>query len=134
MTLIAIDLWDKRCWIATEMQWIPFVHSIVARTNLINELKKLFKDKLVKKIIVWLPYDLYWINNKQLDKTNVFINKLKLIFPDKEIIWVDERFTSFEADNILKTLWEKNNEWKKDGISALLILETYINQTKKHSY
>ncbi len=131
MSLISIDLWNKRCWIAIELEWIPFVHSIVPRTSLINELKKIFKEKSITKIIVWLPYDLYWIKNAQLDKTRSFINKLKSIFPDKEIIWIDERFTSFEADNVLQSLWNKDNKWKKDAISALLILETYINQIKK---
>ncbi|PIE85571.1 Holliday junction resolvase RuvX [Candidatus Gracilibacteria bacterium] len=131
MSLISIDLGNKRCGIAIELEGIPFVHSIVPRTSLINELKKIFKEKSITKIIVGLPYDLYGIKNAQLDKTRSFINKLKSIFPDKEIIGIDERFTSFEADNVLQSLGNKDNKGKKDAISALLILETYINQIKK---
>jgi RNase H-fold protein (predicted Holliday junction resolvase) len=51
-----------------------------------------------------LPYDLYNIDHKQLDKTKKFIEKLKIIFPDLKIDSIDERFTSFEADSILRTM------------------------------
>jgi RNase H-fold protein (predicted Holliday junction resolvase) len=44
-----------------------------------------------------------------------------------EVESIDERYTSFEASNILEFLWEKNTYWKKDAISASLILETYLN-------
>lgn len=132
MWTIAIDLWDKRCWIAIEVEGISFSHSIVSRVSLVNELKKLFKNKVVGTIIVWLPYDLYWIEKKQLIKTKSFIWKLSNIFPDKKIIWIDERYTSFEAENILKALWENNFEWKKDDISAQLILETYLERAKNN--
>lgn len=130
MSFVAIDLWDKRCWIAIEIEGISFPHSIVNRVSLINELKKIIKNKLITEIVVWLPYDLYWKDNKQLDKTKKFIKKLETIFPDKKIVWVDERYTTFEADNILNLLWEKDTHWKKDAISAQLILETYLEQYK----
>lgn len=131
MSIIAIDLWNKRCWLAIEVENIAFPHSIVSRVSLVNELKKIFKNKNISTILVWLPYDLYWKNHKQLNKTKIFINKLKNIFIDKDIVWVDERYTTFEAENILHLLWEKNIEWKKDDISAQLILETYLNTSKK---
>jgi len=51
-----------------------------------------------------MPYDLYNIDTKQVDKTKKFIEKLKNIFPNIKIDSVDERFTSFEANNILKNM------------------------------
>ncbi|MDR1944624.1 MAG: Holliday junction resolvase RuvX [Candidatus Peribacteria bacterium] len=41
---------------------------------------------------------------KQLEKTKKFKEKLEKIFPAIKVESVDERYTSFEADNILKTL------------------------------
>jgi len=125
-----IDLWDKRCWIATYIEWIVFPKAIVLRPKLITELKKYIKDYNIEVIVVWLPYDLYWKNLKQLDKTKVFIWKLKKIFSKIKIEGIDERFTSFEADNILDNMWVKDKSWNKDDISAALILESYIKQNK----
>jgi RNase H-fold protein (predicted Holliday junction resolvase) len=47
---------------------------------------------------------LYNNNTKQLEKTKKFKEKLEKIFPTIEVKSVDERYTSFEANNILKTL------------------------------
>jgi RNase H-fold protein (predicted Holliday junction resolvase) len=44
---------------------------------------------------------LYNKDNRQLDRTKKFVEKLKNIFKDIKIETVDERFTSFEEDNIL---------------------------------
>jgi len=126
-----IDLWDKRCWIATCIEWIVFPKWIILRPKLITKLKKLVKEYNIEVIVVWLPYDLYWKNLRQLDKTNIFIWKLKEIFPSIKVEWVDERFTSFEADNILDSMWIKDKNWNKDDISAALILESYLKQINK---
>lgn len=125
-----IDLWDKRCWISIFIQWIVLPKWIVSRHLLIGEIKKLIKPYDITTIVVGLPYDLYGKNLRQLDKTNVFIEKLKSIFPDLKIEWMDERFTSFEADLILESMWVKDKDWKKDDISAVLILESYLKQNK----
>jgi len=128
MSIIAIDLWEKKVGIAIEINNIAIPKKIVSRINLIRELKSVFeKNPNYTKIIVWLPYDLYWIDNKQLNKTEKFIEKLKIIFPEKEIIWVDERFTTFEARTISKQI---KNKKEVDDISASLILNTYLELNK----
>ena len=123
-----IDLWDKKSWIAIFINWIVFPKWIIPRTKLITEIKKIIGEYEIKLIVVWLPYDLYGKNLKQLNKTKIFIEKLKNIFPNISIEGIDERFTSFEADNILDDMWIKNKKWNKDDISAVLILESYIKQ------
>ena len=125
-----IDLWDKRCWISIYLQWIVLPKWIVSRHLLIGEMKKLIKEYNVETIVVGLPYDLYGKNLRQLDKTNAFIEKLKSIFKDKKIEWIDERFTSFEADLVLDSMKIKDKAWKRDDISAVLILESYLKQKK----
>ncbi|MFA5917441.1 MAG: Holliday junction resolvase RuvX [Candidatus Gracilibacteria bacterium] len=126
MSLIAIDLGEKKVGIAIEINNIAFPKKIVSRIELVRELKKIFSEnESYDTIIVGLPYDLYGIDNKQLNKTTKFIEKLKLIFPLKKIIGIDERFTTFEAININKSF--KNNKKEVDDISASLILESYLN-------
>ena len=128
-----IDLWDKRCGIALELEWVVVPKAIVPRVELVQRIKKLLEEYSITRIIVWLPYDLYGKDKKQLNKTNLFIEKLKNIFPQVHIEWIDERFTSFEADNILQEMWGRNIWNKKDDLSAVLILVSYIRKKKKEN-
>jgi len=132
---IAIDYWDKRCWIALEVEKIAIPKEIVLKINIIEKLKEYFKKyDDIDTIIVWLPYDLYWKDLKQLNKTKEFLRELKNKFKDKyKIIGIDERFSSFEADQTLKKLWSKDNLAKKDAISASIILETYLSNKTKYA-
>lgn len=130
MTALWIDYWDKRCWVAVEVADFSMAKEICPRVKVIQVIKKYCREYNCDTIVVGLPYDLFWKNLKQLDKTKKFIENLKELFPDKKIIWVDERFTSFEADFVLREMWIYNTRNKKDDISAQIILETYLNQKK----
>ena len=130
MTALAIDLWDKRCGIALEVAWFSFAQEIVVRTKIIWCIKKYIKEYSCTTIIVGLPYDLLWKKLTQLNKTQKFIQKLKEIFPEKKVVWIDERFTSFEADIFLKESWIYNTRGQKDDISAQIILETYLSRNR----
>lgn len=125
-----IDLWDKKCWIAISVESIVIPKAIIPRVKLVDELKKYIKDYNIKVIVVWLPFDLYNKDKRQLEKTKKFIGKLKNIFPEILIEEIDERFSSFEAWEILKQIWREND--KKDDISAVLILESYLKKIWKN--
>ncbi len=128
MSYLGLDVWDKRVGIALCIEGISLPFSIVPRHKIVNEIKKIIFSKNIQTIVVGLPYDLYNVRKKQLEKTEKFIEKLRNIFPEKEIVWVDERYTSFEAENIQKELW-----WEEkyiDDKSAFLILEAYLNSRK----
>jgi RNase H-fold protein (predicted Holliday junction resolvase) len=73
---------------------------------------------------------LYGKNLIQLDKTKKFIERLKDIFVNMEVVWIDERFTSFEAESILKEVWIYSTRGKKDDISAQIILDSYLWRKK----
>ncbi len=130
MSTLAIDLWDKRCGIAIEIDGFSLAKDIVTRTSVVTKIKKYCLEYDCNTIVVGLPYDLYWKNLVQLDKTKKFISKLETIFPNKVIVWFDERFTTFAAENVLKEFGIKNTQWKKDDISAQIILENYLLRKK----
>jgi len=120
MQIIAIDLWDKRVWIATHEWSIAFPKEIVQRVELVKYLKQYFElHNDIGTILVGLPYDLYGTDTKQLDKTRSFMKKLSDIFPDKKIIGHDERFSSFEAQG-----WFDDH---RDDIAAQCILQSYLD-------
>lgn len=127
---LGLDLWDKRCGIAIFIEWIIIPKDIVPREKIIKILKKYIEEYKIETIVVWLPFDLYWKNLKQLEKTKKFIEKLKNIFPKIKIDEIDERYSTFEAENILNMIWEKEKYWKKDAISASIILESYLSREK----
>jgi len=54
MKFIAIDLWDKRVWIATSNENIAFPKAVVQRSDIIRYLKKFFRDNQdYNDIVVW---------------------------------------------------------------------------------
>ena len=119
MWYIWIDLWDRKVWLALAIEGICIPKSIVPRTQIITELKKLQKAYEVTTFVVGLPYDLYGVKIKQLEKTEKFIKKLISIFPDIEVVWFDERFSTFEAKRVSPNV-------EVDDISASIILEWYL--------
>lgn len=131
MTYIWLDVGDKLCWVAYTLEWVIFTHPSVPRVQIVSKLTQLVTEKNAHTIVVGLPYDLYGVEKKQLDKTQKFIEKLKNIFPNVKIVWEDERFTTFESYEILGQ-YEKKEKFKekKDSLSAFLILESYL---KRHS-
>jgi len=102
------------------------MYDIVARVKIIGEIKKIMQKNDVEEIVVWLPYDIYGKKTRQYIKTEKFIEKLNQIFKNIKIVWVDERYTTIDAERVLLEQWKKfQSEWK-DAISALFILESYV--------
>lgn len=128
MNLLSIDLGDKRCGIAYTIDGFVFPGKTFPRVEIIPQIKKIIIQKNISKIIVWMPYDLYGIENKQAEKTQKFLQKLKNIFPHQEILSQDERFSTFWAKDILRNMKIKDIDAHKDAYSAALILESYLEQ------
>ncbi len=131
MSILAIDYWDKRCWLAIEVENIAIPKEIVDRQKINTYISKYIKQYNINIIVVWLPYDLYWKDLKQLEKTKRFIRELKNKYKSVKIDSIDERYTTFEAERVLESIWIDEKKWKKDAISAALILESYINNIKR---
>ena len=129
---LSIDLGDKRCGIALYIEGVVIPKDIVKREKLIPVVKKYIKEYNIITIVVGLPYDLYGKNLRQLEKTEVFIQRTKELLPNIKIEWCDERFTSFEADQTLKDLGIFSTSWEKDDLAAASILESYIHLQKNN--
>ncbi len=122
MTVVAIDLWDKRVGIAIERENIAFPRDIIPRVEMISYLKKLVAEEEVSDIVVGLPYDLYGIDTKQLEKTQKTLTKLREIFPDITFHGHDERFSSFAAD-----AWSSEH---RDDVAAQHILQSFLHSNR----
>jgi RNase H-fold protein (predicted Holliday junction resolvase) len=124
MNILWIDWWTKYIWLAKK----DTKHNMIMPVWYINndawtmfELANIIEQYQIKKIVVWWP-------TKQKDiqeKIEKFINELSLIYPDIEIIKVDEDYTSVQA---WETKWDfTRSKWEDDTIAAMKILERYKN-------
>ena len=77
MTAVWIDYWDKRCWVAVEVAGFSMAKEICPRVKIMSVIRKYCREYNCDTIVIWLPYDLFWKNLVQLDKTKKFIKMLK---------------------------------------------------------
>ena len=84
----------------------------------------------IDTIVVGMPYLLNGDKAERAEKTEKFIHKLKCKYNNIKIDYIDERLTTVAAHKTMNFL--NINKYKKknivDTISAIYILETYINK------
>lgn len=102
---------------------------IVETNLLINTVILEIKERKIDTIIVWIAPHADWRDSAHSVKIRQFVKILKSKIPSTlEIIFHDERFSSFEAAKTLELAWEKNFDPKHlDDVAACIILESYIN-------
>ena len=98
---------------------------------LLRRLDEIITEYNVYKIIVGMPLNMNGTKTIRAEVTEKFIHKLKCKYNKIEIETVDERLTTVEAHKTMNFL-DINKTKKKglvDTISAVYILETYLNKT-----
>jgi putative Holliday junction resolvase len=132
--LLALDYGTKRVGIAItdELQIIASGLCTVRAHDCMDFLKDYISKESVSSIVVGLPKDL---NNQKTDATPYvkgFAKQLRKQFPDLEVHFVDERFTSKMAfqsmiDGGVKKK-DRQNKALVDEVSATLILQSFMEQ------
>ena len=132
--IIAFDVGKKRIGIAVTdpLKIIANRLTTVQNRDIFEFLKDYLKKENVCCFVVGLAKQR---NNKASESTiyiNLFVKKLKKIFPNIPIEWEDERFTSKIAFQTMIDggLKRKRRQDKKliDGISATIILQSYLER------
>ena len=121
---VGLALSDLTCTIAQPFKTLNYDDM----DHLINQLSEIINEKQVNKVVVGIPYNMKGDDTQQTTKVREFVSILeqKLGY---EIIFVDERLTSSEAEKFMhqmdiKTGFNKN---KIDKIAASIILQEYID-------
>ena len=98
----------------------------------LRALDEIFSKYEVETIVVGMPLHLDGRISERAKKTQEFVHKLKCKYPKKKIETIDERLTTVEAHKTMNFLDIDKNKKKNtvDTISAVYILETYLNKTK----
>lgn len=131
---MAIDYGGKRTGIAVtdELQIIASGLTTVDTKKIFSFLESYLKTEKVSKIIVGEPKRMNNEASAIADEINKFVAKLSGLYPQIEIVRIDERFTSKMAfqtmiDSGLKKK-QRQNKALVDEIAATILLQDYMKQ------
>ena len=102
-------------------------------TDPIERIKEILSDEGTKKIVVGMPKSLDGTKNIQAEKVEKFISEMKEKIERIEVITVDERYTTTEAEHDLKNYSKKNGKERRkvvDMVAASIILQKYLDTLK----
>ena len=139
MRILGIDYGDSRCGFAiTDLlnitaQGLETLNYDGNDKTILKKIDEYMEKYEIETIVVGMPLNMNGSKSFRADITEKFIHKLKCKYNKVKIETVDERLTTVEAHKTMNFL-EINNANKRKGlvdtISAVYILETYMNKTK----
>ena len=138
MRILGIDYGDARTGVAITdplgitAQGLKTINNQNSDKILLKEIEEIVNEYNVSKIVIGMPLNLKGEKTVRAEKTEKFIHKLKCKFGKMPIEIVDERLTTVEAHKTMNFL-DVNKHKKRnivDTISAVYILETYLNKIK----
>lgn len=130
--ILAIDYGQKRTGIAVTdtLQMIANGLTTVDTKDLETFITDYVSKEDVSTIVVGKPTQMNGENSENMKRIEPFFNRLKKLFPTKEIVYYDERFTSVLAHQAMLQSGigkkARQNKGLVDKISATIILEDYM--------
>ncbi len=138
MRKLGIDYGDSRVGIAITdplcitAQGLETIHHNNNDKIVLKRLEEITNEYEIDTFVIGMPYKLNGDSADRIEITEKFIQKLKCKFNKIKIEKVDERLTTVAAHRTMNML-EINKKKKRglvDTISAVYILEMYINKNK----
>ncbi len=139
MRILGIDYGDARTGIAITdalnitAQGLETINNKGSDKIILKKLDELLQQYEIDTIVVGRPINMNGTESERTIKTDQFIHKLKCKYNKLKIETIDERLTTVAAQKTMNLL--EINKYKKknivDTISAVYILETYLNKLKK---
>lgn len=135
--ILAIDYGQKRTGIAVTdtMQMIANGLTTVETKDLERFIVDYVATEEVSTIVVGKPTQMNGENSENMKRIEPFFNRLKKLFPHKEVIYYDERFTSVLAHQAMLQSGigkkARQNKALVDKISATIILEDYLQSKRR---
>ena len=138
MRTLAIDYGDARVGIAItdELNITAQGLETIERNNsdkiILRRLDEILEKYDVETIVVGMPLNMNGTMSERAKVTEKFMHKLRCKYNKIKIEAVDERLTTVAAHKTMNFLEVKKNKKKNivDTISAVYILETYMNKKK----
>ena len=139
MRILGIDYGDARTGIAITdalnitAQGLETIHNNGSDKMLLKRLDEILEQYEVDTIVIGKPINMNGTSSERTEITEKFIHKLKGKYNKLKIETIDERLTTVAAHKTMNFLDVGKNKKRKivDTISAVYILETYLNKIKK---
>lgn len=139
MRILGIDYGEARVGIAITdelnitAQGLETIQRKGSDKIVLRRLDEIFeKYNNVDTIVVGMPLNMNGTMSERAEITQKFVHKLKCKYNKMKIDTIDERLTTVEAHRTMNFL-DVNKHKKRnivDTISAVYILETYLNKSK----
>ena len=138
MRILGIDYGDARVGIAITdelnitAQGLETIQRNHSDKSILRRLDEILKIYEVDTIVVGLPLNMDGTMSERAEITEKFVHKLKCKYNKIKIEVIDERLTTVAAHKTMNFL-DVNKHKKRnlvDTISAVYILETYLNKIK----
>ena len=99
---------------------------------ILKKIDELLSFYQIDTIVVGMPYHMNGDISERAELTKKFLHKLKCKYNKLNIEYIDERLTTVSANRTMHFLGINKNKKKNivDTISAVYILETYMNRSK----
>ena len=138
MRILGIDYGQARTGIAITdslnitAQGLETIHSEGSDKVILKRLDEIFEKYEIDTIVVGMPYNMNGTKSERVEITEKFIHKLRCKYNKVKIETIDERLTTVAAHKTMNFLDINKNKKRNivDTISAVYILETYINKIK----
>lgn len=130
---MAIDYGKKRTGIAVTdpLRIIATPLETIDSQLLINYLRTYLLRETVDDFVVGMPKTLLNDDSEMAPLVRKLVEELRIVFPDKNVHLIDERFTSSMARQALIDGGMKKKDRRVKGnvdkVSATLILQTFLN-------
>ena len=136
--ILGIDYGDARTGIAITdalnitAQGLETIYDKGSDKVILKRLDEIFLKYEVDTLVIGRPINMNGTESERTEITDKFIHKLKCKYNNLKIETIDERLTTVAAHKTMNLL--EVNKYKKrnivDTISAVYILETYLNKIK----
>ena len=138
MRILGIDYGDARTGIAITdalnitVQGLETIHNQGSDRVILRRLDEILEQYEVDTIVIGKPINMNGTPSERTEITEKFIHKLKCKYNKINIVTVDERLTTVAAHKTMNFLDVNKNKKREivDTISAVYILETYLNKIK----
>lgn len=138
MRILGIDYGDARTGIAITdalnitVQGLETIYNNGSDKIILKKLDEILEKYEIDTIVVGKPINMNGTESERTIVTEKFIHKLKCKYNKIKIETIDERLTTVAAHKTMNFLEVNKNKKKNivDTISAVYILETYLNKMK----
>ena len=136
--ILGIDYGDARTGISITdalnitAQGLETIYNKGSDKVILKRLDEIFEIYEVDTIVIGRPINMNGTESERTEVTDKFIHKIKCKYNTLKIETIDERLTTVEAHKTMNFLDVKKTKKRSivDTISAVYILETYLNKCK----